>query len=111
MKHRDKSEIIASILRLLEDKNGMGFTKIMFCSYLSYRQVNRFIRLAVNNGLLNYDSVTRHYKITTRGLEYLGLYSKMEKLLKAEKTGIISSAIIFLMYLFYPLFPFLADFL
>ena len=111
MKHRDKSEIIASILHLLVDKNGMGFTKIMFCSYLSYRQVNRFIRLAVNNGLLDYDPVSRLYKITTRGLEYLEVYSKMEKLLKSEKAGIVSSMIIFFMYLFYPLFPFLADFL
>jgi len=111
VRHRDKSEIIASILRLLVEKNGLGFTKIMFCSYLSYRQVNRFLKLAVGNGLLDYDTPTRFYKITRKGLDFLELYNKMENLLKSEQNGIVTSLIVFVLYVFYPLFPFLADFL
>ena len=111
MRHRDKSEIVASILRILSEKNGMGFTKIMFCSYLSYKQVNRFLNLAVGNGLLDYDVSTRLYNITRRGQDFLELYTKMENLLKSEQNGVITSLVAFVVYLFYPLFPVLADFL
>lgn len=110
MRHRDKSEIIASILNLLKDKEGMGFTRIMFSSYLSYRQVSRFLRLAIGNELLFYDTQTKLYRITQKGVVFLQLYAKMENLLQAEKS-IISSVAFLLLYLFYPLFPFLAEFI
>jgi hypothetical protein len=89
----------------------MGFTKIMFCSYLSYKQVSRFLNLAVGNGLLDYDVSTRLYNITRRGHDFLELYTKMENLLKSEQNGAITSLVAFIVYLFYPLFPVLADFL
>lgn len=109
MRHRDKNEIIASILQILAEKNGMGFTKIMYCSYLSYKQVNRFLNLAVGNGLLDYNVSTRLYKITRRGQDFLELYTKMENLLKFEQNGVITSLVALVLYLFYPLFPFLAN--
>jgi predicted transcriptional regulator len=110
MRHRDKSEIIASILSLLKDKEGMGFTRIMFSSYLSYRQVSRFLGLAISNELLFYDTQTKLYKVTQKGADFLELYTKMENLLRPEQKSIISSAVFLLLYLFYPLFPFLAEF-
>jgi predicted transcriptional regulator len=70
MRHRDKSEIIASILSLLKDKEGMGFTRIMFSSYLSYRQVSRFLGLAISNELLFYDTQTKLYKVTQKGADF-----------------------------------------
>jgi predicted transcriptional regulator len=110
MRHRDKSEIIASILSLLKEKEGMGFTRIMFSSYLSYRQVSRFLRLAIGNELLFYDTQTTLYRITQKGVDFLELYTKMENLLRPEQKSIVSSAVFLLLYLFYPLFPFLAEF-
>jgi hypothetical protein len=89
----------------------MGFTKIMFCSYLSYKQVSRLLNFAVGNGLLDYDVSTRLYNITRRGQDFLELYTKMENLLKSEQNGVITSLVAFVVYLFYPLFPVLADFL
>lgn len=63
----------------------MGFTRIMFSSYLSYRQVSRFLRLAIGNELLFYITQTKLYRITQKGVDFLELYTKMENLLRPEQ--------------------------
>jgi predicted transcriptional regulator len=35
-----------------------------------------------DNALLNYDPTSRKYAITTKGLKYIDLYNKMDKMLQ-----------------------------
>jgi predicted transcriptional regulator len=108
---RSRNEIVASILRSVTERGGLGITKIMYGSYLSYGQVTRFLQLIKENGLLDYDERIGLYKITEKGLQYLELYEKMDDLLKERRTSITDSLILLLLNLFYPLLPVLGEFI
>jgi predicted transcriptional regulator len=108
---RSRNDIIASILRSIREKGGLGITNIMYGSYLSYGQVDRFLKLLKENGLLHFDENIGRYKITELGLQYLELYEKMDDMLKERPNSILNSVIPFLLYFFYPLFPVLGDFI
>lgn len=108
-RQRSKNDIIASILRLVTEKGGLGITNIMYGSYLFYQQVSRFLQLLKENDLLDYDEENGLYRITEKGLQYLELYQKMDDLFKERRTSIPYSLILVLCYVFYPLFPALGE--
>ncbi|MEM2759466.1 MAG: winged helix-turn-helix domain-containing protein [Nitrososphaerales archaeon] len=68
-KKRQKEEIVASILDAA--RAGATKTRIMYVSFSSFSQLERYLDMALEKGLLGLDPVTKKYLVTSRGLEYL----------------------------------------
>jgi predicted transcriptional regulator len=82
MKNRSKTEIISQVLGAAatngeEGSNGATKTQIMYKSFLSFDQLNRYLSLLLENKLLNYDKKTAKYKVTDKGLKFLKLYDQI----------------------------------
>ena len=83
MKNRSKTEIISQVLGAAatngKDGSSSGATKtqIMYKSFLSFDQLNRYLSLLLENRLLNYDKKTAKYKVTDKGLKFLKLYDQI----------------------------------
>lgn len=60
-------------------KCGAGKTRIMFNTYLSYEQLNEYLKELQDKGLLTYDFSTRTYNTTPKGSRFLELYAELEK--------------------------------
>jgi predicted transcriptional regulator len=85
MVKRGRNEILASILRSsARNKDGAKFTKVMYDSFLSYTQIIRYLKDLIDSGLIvNEPNITR-YKITEKGLRYLELVDRMDKMLEIK---------------------------
>jgi predicted transcriptional regulator len=66
-----------------EDKTkGIAITRLMYVSMLSYRQMSIHLQVLLKEGLLEYDDVEEVYKVTSQGLQFLELYTKMAEMLE-----------------------------
>lgn len=74
-----RTPLIASILESSE--KGASLTEIMYNSYMSHTQVQRFLTFLRSNGLLEFDDVRQLYKTTKKGEAFLEGYHKILKLL------------------------------
>ena len=77
IKYRSKIDIFGTIL---EAANGGDTTKtkIMYAAFLSYDQLREYLRILTENGLLDYDSNTRTFKTTEKGLRFLDAYKHVD---------------------------------
>jgi predicted transcriptional regulator len=86
VKYRSRTDIVASILQsAAREGDGVGVTRLMYNSFLSYNQVTRYVKVIKENGLLNYDASTGKYTISTKGSKYLELHTKMDKMLHGDR--------------------------
>ena len=76
------NKIYASLLEnaARENAKGIGITKLMYTSFLSYGPT--FLHLEMLRRYLDYDDSVKLYKITPKGLQFLELYNKMAKMLE-----------------------------
>ena len=81
-KHRDRIAISRAIL---ESANGSNIkkTKIMTSTFLSYHQLNEYLRILTERDLLRYDLDTRTFKTTEKGLTFLHACNQMEQMMPA----------------------------
>lgn len=78
VKYTSRTDIIVS---MLEAARHVGMrTKTMYSSYLSSHQLRAYLELAIENGLLAYDSTKQRYRTTVKGLRLLELYGNIGKL-------------------------------
>lgn len=82
MKYRDKFEIIVAILERANTISGVKKTKLMYEAFLSYSQLNEYLSLLVENGLIE---LRRTYKTTEKGLAFLHIYNQIRQLIVAEQ--------------------------
>jgi predicted transcriptional regulator len=85
--YRTRTEIAAQILQAANDHNEITKTKIIiYSAFLSHKQLQEYLPLLVQNGLLEYLEATHTYRTTEKGLKFLKIYEmkKMEKELVAE---------------------------
>ena len=54
----------------------------MYTSMLSHGQLTGHLQVLLKYGLLEYDEQMKVYKITTRGIQFIELYTKMAEMLK-----------------------------
>ena len=80
MKYRSRNEIIEKILQ--EAQEPMTLTKIMYKSYLSYRQVKEYISYLVKYDLLELNDKTSEYKTTSKGMQFLKNSQNIQNLLE-----------------------------
>lgn len=86
MKHyRTRIEIIIEILKTANGGNATR-TKIMYQSYLSYFQLKEYLPMLTERGLISYNSDTRTYKTTEKGLMLLEAYNVLVDLMLKKKT-------------------------
>ena len=66
---RSREEIIESILKAARE--GSTQTHIMYNAYLNNRQLKESLAFLQEKDCISYDSATRKYTTTSRGLEFI----------------------------------------
>jgi predicted transcriptional regulator len=85
MKYRDRNEITAQIL---ESANGnrVRLTKIMYDGYLSHTVTKEYLVLLIEKGLIEYLDGERTFKTTEKGMNFLRLHHRVQKLTPVAPT-------------------------
>ena len=84
MRYRSRTDIVAQILEAANDggdgDGGGGATqaKIMYKAFLPYAQLNEYLTIMVENGLLKYNEREQIYKTTEKSNMFLRLYNQVE---------------------------------
>ena len=77
--YRTRTEIAAQILQAANGHDEITKTKIMYKAFLTYAQLQEYLAILIQNGLLEYLDRTKSYKTTEKGLRFLKIYEKMEE--------------------------------
>ena len=77
-KKRNTEEIIASILDAARSETTK--TKIMYISYLSFGQLQRYINHALETKLLDLGAITNRYHTTSKGFEFLQRFEEVHNI-------------------------------
>jgi predicted transcriptional regulator len=84
MKYRNRTEIISQILEAANDAEGIAKTKLMYKVFLSHDPLEGYVKVLTESDLLRYDSITRTFKTTEKGLSFLTLYNKIDQLVRED---------------------------
>jgi predicted transcriptional regulator len=80
MGNRSRTEIVDNIL---DASNGRtAKTKIMYSAFLSYKQLNKYLSILIENNLIEYLDGTKTFKTTEKGLNLLKIHDEMAELLQ-----------------------------
>jgi len=88
MLQRSQWDIMANILRLA--KSPESKTHIMYGANLSFRQLERYLKLLVDGGFLSVSEerrskVTKLFVTTDNGVSFLEAYRRLEEIVKGKK--------------------------
>jgi len=75
MKYRSRTEIIEALLQ--SAMNGATKTRLMYSAYLSYVQVQEYLKFLLGKQLLSFTEETQEYKLTEQGLHFLRTYREI----------------------------------
>ena len=90
-KQRSRMTIVSDILSTA--RNGARRTQIMHAVFLSFDQLNRYMSLLVDRGLMEkeaqiiYDHSVVTYKTTELGRQFLDRYSQLQDILLLSEIG------------------------
>lgn len=76
VKYRSRTDITYQILEAAN--GGTTKTKIMYRAFLSYAQLKEYLRVLVENGLLEHDKKSELFKTTEKGLRFNRLFNQLE---------------------------------
>ena len=65
---------------------GATKTRLMYGAYVSYEQIQEYITLLQEKGLVMYEEGVQHYKLTEKGLHFLHVYEQISELIVIPKT-------------------------
>jgi len=86
MKKRDKYEIVADILSILDKEGPMRKTSIAGKSKLDTRMLDRYIRMLLDAKLIDKDKYDhRLFTITDNGRRYIMLYNSIKSMLSRHE--------------------------
>jgi predicted transcriptional regulator len=81
MRDRDKTELIASILKATNERN-VNAAQIMYKAFLSYTRMKQYVSILIDAGLIKHQEGNRRaYKITDIGMRFLHLHNQLGELL------------------------------
>lgn len=83
MRYRERSDIIADILRSASGQ-GQRKTGILHGANLSHTQLTQYLKFLIDEGFLEYDPQKETYTTSTKGHEFLRLYSRLEAFKKDQ---------------------------
>ena len=75
MKYRSRTEIIEALLQ--SAINGATKTRLMYSAYLSYAQVQEYLKFLLGKQLLSFTEETQEYTLTEQGLHFLRTYREI----------------------------------
>ncbi|MDQ4101922.1 MAG: winged helix-turn-helix domain-containing protein [Thermoproteota archaeon] len=85
-KYRSRTEIIHDILQTVNsNSNSVVKTKVVYNAFLSYHQVQDYLTILINNGLLQYEQGNQKIRITEKGLRFLQLCDQIGDLMEEEQ--------------------------
>ena len=84
-KYRSKTEIVAHILQAANGRNDITKTRIMYRTFLTYWQLEEYLAILIQSGLLEYLEGKNSFRTTEKGLKFLKIYEKMEELVAEAK--------------------------
>ena len=77
-KKRKTEEIIASILETA--RNGATKTRIMYVAYLSFSQLQKYMKYTLENKLIALNPNEKKYLTTERGFEFLRRFEEVNSI-------------------------------
>jgi predicted transcriptional regulator len=88
LKYRSRADISSEILKIAD--KGVSKTKIMYGAYLSFTQLREYLKMLLDNGMLDFDEETMQYRTTETGRNFIKMYERMgqmfdRKQIKSEK--------------------------
>jgi predicted transcriptional regulator len=82
MKYRSRTDIIAMILQAA--MKGATKTRLMYSAYLSYAQVQEYLRYLVERKLVSLEETTHAYTLTEQGLHFLKVYDEISEIVSMK---------------------------
>src|SRR5271170_4228785 len=82
MKYRSRTDIIAMILQA--SMNGATKTRLMYSAYLSYAQVQEYLRYLTERRLISFEEGTHAYTLTEQGLHFLRVYDEISEIVSLK---------------------------
>ena len=79
MKHRTATTIIALILDLASRR--MSKSRIMYKAFLSHHQLQLYLQILTEKGLIAKEEKGNAYRTTQKGMHFLELYGQLEHFL------------------------------
>ncbi|HEX6067507.1 MAG TPA: winged helix-turn-helix domain-containing protein [Nitrososphaera sp.] len=88
MKYRSRTDIVASMLQIAQ--GGAIKTRIMYRAFLSFPQLNEYLELMTDSGLLEYSEEERKYHTSEKGRYFLKMYKDIGQSIapKESKTAV-----------------------
>jgi predicted transcriptional regulator len=80
MKYRSRFAIASNILEVARAGNATK-TRLMYGSFLSFAQINQYLKFLVANSLVMKNEEMRTYSLTEKGLRFLRIYEEMSQLI------------------------------
>jgi predicted transcriptional regulator len=77
MKYRSRTDIIEALLQ--SAMNGATKTRLMYSAFLSYAQVQEYLKFLLGKQLLSFTEETQEYKLTEQGLHFLRTYREISE--------------------------------
>ena len=78
-KYRSRTEILYSILEATN--GGASKTRIMYRAFLSYAQLQSYLIVLLDNGLVSYDQTKQIYNVTEKGIRFAKLCDQAGELI------------------------------
>jgi predicted transcriptional regulator len=77
-------EIMSQILEAAanEQTGGVTKTRLMFNAFLTHTQLKHYLSILADNGLLQYDPLSKRFMTTEKGLNFLKAYKEIEQMTK-----------------------------
>lgn len=83
MKYRSRTEIVAQMLSAAVKP--ATETKIMYDAFLSFTQVKEYLKVLVDNELLDHDDKNDVYRTADKGRRFLHIYSNIDEFVSSYK--------------------------
>jgi predicted transcriptional regulator len=83
MKYRSRIQITSQILQAA-DGGGATRTKIMYKAFLNFVQLEEYLKILTEGGLLDYDSESRTFKTTPKGLIVIECCNQLDDIVKEQ---------------------------
>jgi predicted transcriptional regulator len=61
-------------------KSGVPKTHIMYSAFLSYKQLEDYLPILEERGLVNYEEYSHLFQITEKGVRYMNVYDELREL-------------------------------
>ena len=61
-------------------KSGVPKTHIMYSAFISYKQLEDYLSILEERGLVNYEEYSRLFRITEKGVRYMNVYDELREL-------------------------------